>query len=96
MFNNDRFSSMFRGFYNDKRVLVTGHTGFKGAWLSLWLKKLGAKVTGLALPAPFLLGLGLLSLQRFPLKFRIGVLIFWCPSGKREKTFGDGLRIANR
>lgn len=52
MFNNARFNSMFNGFYTGKRVLVTGHTGFKGAWLSLWLKKLGAKVTGLALPAP--------------------------------------------
>jgi CDP-glucose 4,6-dehydratase len=43
---------MFNGFYNGRRVLVTGHTGFKGAWLSLWLKKLGARVTGLALPVP--------------------------------------------
>ena len=33
-----------------KRVLVTGHTGFKGAWLSLWLADLGAKVTGFSLP----------------------------------------------
>lgn len=43
---------MFDNYYRGKRVLVTGHTGFKGAWLSLWLKKLGAQVTGLALPAP--------------------------------------------
>jgi CDP-glucose 4,6-dehydratase len=43
---------MFAGYYQNRRVLVTGHTGFKGAWLALWLKKLGAKVTGLALPAP--------------------------------------------
>ncbi|MSU58887.1 MAG: CDP-glucose 4,6-dehydratase [Pedosphaera sp.] len=43
---------MFAGYYQNRRVLVTGHTGFKGAWLSLWLAKLGAKVTGLALPAP--------------------------------------------
>jgi CDP-glucose 4,6-dehydratase len=42
---------MFRGYYQGKRVLVTGHTGFKGAWLSLWLKELGARVTGLSLPA---------------------------------------------
>jgi CDP-glucose 4,6-dehydratase len=33
-------------------VLVTGHTGFKGGWLSLWLHQLGADVTGFALPAP--------------------------------------------
>ena len=36
-------------FWHDRRVLVTGHTGFKGAWLSLWLSRLGARVTGLAL-----------------------------------------------
>jgi CDP-glucose 4,6-dehydratase len=34
-----------------RRVLVTGHTGFKGAWLSSWLQQLGAEVHGLALPA---------------------------------------------
>jgi len=35
-----------------RRVLVTGHTGFKGSWLALWLHTMGAKVTGYALPAP--------------------------------------------
>ena len=35
-----------------RRVLVTGHTGFKGGWLSLWLHELGADVTGFSLPAP--------------------------------------------
>jgi CDP-glucose 4,6-dehydratase len=35
-----------------RRVLVTGHTGFKGGWLALWLHQLGAEVTGFALPAP--------------------------------------------
>src|SRR4051794_23702467 len=43
---------MFNGYYQGKRVLVTGHTGFKGAWLSLWLKKLEAKVWGVSLPPP--------------------------------------------
>ncbi len=38
----------FRG----KRVLVTGHTGFKGSWLCLWLSEMGAEVTGVALPPP--------------------------------------------
>lgn len=36
-------------FYKGKRVLVTGHTGFKGSWLSVWLHEMGAEVTGLAL-----------------------------------------------
>jgi CDP-glucose 4,6-dehydratase len=36
-------------FWKDRRVLLTGHTGFKGAWLSLWLAEMGARVTGLAL-----------------------------------------------
>ncbi len=43
---------MFLGHYQGKRVLVTGHTGFKGAWLALWLKELGARVHGLSLPPP--------------------------------------------
>ena len=37
-------------FWKDKSVLVTGHTGFKGAWLSLWLTEMGARVHGVALP----------------------------------------------
>ena len=40
-----RFADVFR----DRRVLVTGHTGFKGSWLSLWLHELGAQVAGLSL-----------------------------------------------
>ncbi len=41
---------MFGDAYAGKRVFVTGHTGFKGSWLSLWLTQLGAEVTGYALP----------------------------------------------
>ena len=37
-------------FWSGRRVLLTGHTGFKGSWLALWLLELGAHVTGLALP----------------------------------------------
>jgi CDP-glucose 4,6-dehydratase len=40
---------LFGGIYNNKRVLITGHTGFKGSWLALWLGKLGATVSGVAL-----------------------------------------------
>lgn len=39
-------------FWLGKQVFITGHTGFKGSWLSLWLQQMGAKVTGYALPPP--------------------------------------------
>src|SRR3954453_1047793 len=39
-------------FWHGKRVLVTGHTGFKGSWLTLWLGSMGAEVTGYALAPP--------------------------------------------
>lgn len=38
--------------WQGRRVLVTGHTGFKGSWLALWLHAMGARVTGFALPPP--------------------------------------------
>jgi CDP-glucose 4,6-dehydratase len=41
---------IINNFYKNKRVLITGHTGFKGSWLTLFLNKLGAKVCGIALP----------------------------------------------
>ena len=41
-----------RNAYKGKTVLVTGHTGFKGSWLSEWLLMLGARVVGIALPPP--------------------------------------------
>lgn len=37
-------------FWKGKRVLLTGHTGFKGSWMTLWLNRLGAQVTGVSLP----------------------------------------------
>jgi CDP-glucose 4,6-dehydratase len=40
------------GFWRERRVLLTGHTGFKGAWLSLWLQSMGAQVVGLSLGEP--------------------------------------------
>jgi len=42
-------TDIFDGFYKGKRVLVTGHTGFKGSWLSIWLHELGAEVIGISL-----------------------------------------------
>ena len=40
---------IFNDFYKGKRVLVTGHTGFKGSWLCIWLHELGADVVGVGL-----------------------------------------------
>jgi CDP-glucose 4,6-dehydratase len=47
MLNN--MVDIFNNFYKGKRVLVTGHTGFKGSWLSIWLNELGAEVVGVSL-----------------------------------------------
>lgn len=44
--------NLFSNVYQDKKVFVTGHTGFKGSWLTLWLKALGANVIGYSLPPP--------------------------------------------
>ncbi len=43
---------MFDNIYQGRRVFITGHTGFKGSWLTAWLLSLGAKVAGFALPPP--------------------------------------------
>jgi CDP-glucose 4,6-dehydratase len=45
-----KMETLFSGVYSGKTVLVTGHTGFKGSWLILWLQLLGARVIGYALP----------------------------------------------
>lgn len=45
---HDSMIDVFNNFYKGKRVLVTGHTGFKGSWLSIWLHELGAEVIGVA------------------------------------------------
>ena len=47
-----RVEKLFSSVYSGKTVLVTGHTGFKGSWLVLWLQMLGARVIGNALPPP--------------------------------------------
>jgi len=43
---------MDRAFWNQKKTLITGHTGFKGSWLSLWLQKLGSEISGFSLRPP--------------------------------------------
>ena len=45
-------NSISPSFWHSKKVLVTGHTGFKGSWLSLWLQTMGADLCGIALPPP--------------------------------------------
>ena len=45
-------SRLFDGYYQGKKVLVSGHTGFKGSWMCLWLEKLGAKIVGYSLDPP--------------------------------------------
>ena len=58
-------TSQFSGAYKNKRVFLTGHTGFKGSWLAEWLLQLGAEVHGYALAPtatqPFFDQLGLAS-----------------------------------
>ena len=44
--------TMFKDLYKNKKVLITGHTGFKGSWLAIWLKELGADVIGYSLEPP--------------------------------------------
>lgn len=46
----EKLVTTFGGAYKNRRVLVTGHSGFKGSWLVLWLQMLGAKITGISLP----------------------------------------------
>ena len=41
-----------KSFWSGKKVLITGHTGFKGSWLCLWLTELGASVSGISLLEP--------------------------------------------
>jgi len=43
-------NNQFGNFFKDKKILITGHTGFIGSWLSIWLNELGANVIGYALP----------------------------------------------
>ena len=42
----------YKSIFNNIKVLITGHTGFKGSWLAIWLNSLGAKVVGVALEPP--------------------------------------------
>ena len=63
MENMVNFQSLFGGIYKGKKVLITGHTGFKGSWLALWLEQMGAEVYGYSLKGEELNHLGLLKIQ---------------------------------
>ena len=43
---------MFNNVFKGKKVIITGNTGFKGSWLSLWLYRMGAKVVGISKDIP--------------------------------------------
>ena len=45
----DKMVSIEKEFWHNKKVLITGHTGFKGSWLTIWLKYLGAQIIGYSL-----------------------------------------------
>jgi CDP-glucose 4,6-dehydratase len=51
-YNNSGATAITGGFWKQRRVFLTGHTGFKGGWLALWLKQAGALVAGYSLPPP--------------------------------------------
>ena len=70
-------------FYS-RNVLITGHTGFKGSWLTAWLKELGAQVTGVALDPPT-------NPSHF-LVARLGEGIQDLRVDLREAEAGDGVR----
>src|SRR3989344_1570121 len=64
--NLDLISNPFTKCFQGKKIFITGHTGFKGAWLSLWLYHLGAQIVGYSLPPPSTPSLfELLHLQKF-------------------------------
>ena len=78
-------------FWSGKRVLVLGHTGFKGAWLSLWLRRLGAKVEGISLPAEepsLFVAAGLKYVLLTAVLFAPGtILYFWARREQNARMF---------
>ncbi len=73
---------MFNSVYKDRRVLITGHTGFKGSWLALWLLEMGAEVVGYALNPPT--SPNHFDLLKLPVKSAIGDIR---DSEKMQETF---------
>ncbi len=78
----------FDGTFTDKRVLITGHTGFKGSWLTEWMLSLGAQVHGFALApeegASLFRDLGLASRMRMGTWRRTSVISVRSGSSSRK------------
>ena len=95
---------MFGGAFSGRRVFVTGHTGFKGAWLTSWLLGLGAEVTGYALEPPTEpslfdeLGLGGAAAARRRRCTRPGRAWRrrWRPRGRRSSSIWPRSRLVRR
>lgn len=79
-------------FWQGKRVFLTGHTGFKGAWLSLWLTYLGAEVTGYALTPPT--SPSLFELARLDQRVRSHMADIRDPDALSRAMVGSGAEIA--
>ena len=52
MKNSKNYANHIEKFYKNKKVFLTGHTGFKGSWLTAWLKLIGANIMGISLNVP--------------------------------------------
>ena len=88
---------MFNNIYRNKKVLVTGHTGFKGSWITTWLIKLGANVVGFR--APFGIYPSELTniLKKYNYKYDSSTIAGWFPGRYNEiknskpKTLQNGI-----
>lgn len=78
----------FSNIYNGKKVIITGHTGFKGSWLSTWLTMLGAEVYGFSKDIPTTPSMfGTLNLERV-VHHKIGDI-------RNKKTINDYIQAVN-
>ena len=87
------------GFWRGQRVLLTGHTGFKGSWAALWLAQMGAEVTGLALApdqTPSLFELAAVETRTTPFEISLPITVqcsmeVHAPSGFKAQPISEGV-----